>query len=132
MKWNDSFSVGVEKFDYQHKILIDHINQLLEAIREGNEKQEVSRVIEGLIEYTEFHFGDEEKLMKKYSYPGLIKHTDEHKLFIEKIKMFRSNVRSGKLSVIDEINQFLHDWLLDHIMGEDKKFGPYLNNRGVK
>lgn len=132
MKWNDSFSVGVEKFDYQHKILIDLINQLLEAMREGNEKQEVSRVIEGLIEYTEFHFGDEEKIMKQYSYPGLVKHTDEHKLFIEKIKVFRSNIRSGKLTVIDEINQFLHDWLLDHIMGEDKKFGPYLNNRGVK
>lgn len=132
MKWNDSFSVGVEKIDYQHKILIDLINQLMEAMREGNEKQEVSRVIEGLIEYTEFHFGDEEKLMKQYSYPGLAKHTEEHKLFIEKIKMFRSNVRSGKFTVIDEINQFLHDWLLDHIMGEDKKFGPYLNNRGVK
>jgi hemerythrin-like metal-binding protein len=132
MNWNTSFSVGVEKFDYQHKILIDLINQLLEVMKNGNGKQETSRVIEGLVDYTVFHFGDEEKIMKQFNYPGLISHENEHKLFITKIKDFRNEIRSGKLSVNVQINQFLHDWLLEHIMGEDKKYGVYLNNKGIK
>jgi hemerythrin-like metal-binding protein len=132
MIWNESFSVSVEKFDYQHKILIDLINQVLDVIKTGNVKQETAIVIEGLVDYTVFHFGDEEKILKQFHYPDLLRHENEHKLFVSKIKEFRSEVRSGKLSVSVEINQFLHDWLLEHIMGEDKKYGPYLNRRGIK
>jgi len=26
---------------------------------------------------------------------------------------------------------FLKDWLFQHILGSDKKYGPYLNERGI-
>jgi hemerythrin-like metal-binding protein len=132
LKWNNSFSIGIEKFDYQHKILIDLINQTLDIIENGGGKQATSRITEQLVDYTVFHFGDEEKLMKQYGFPGLQIHEKEHQQFILKIKEFRNDLKSGKLEVNEKINQFLHDWLLEHIMGEDKKYGLFLNKKGIK
>jgi hemerythrin-like metal-binding protein len=132
MKWDVSYSVGVNRFDYQHKILIDLINQLVNAINNGDSNDETFRVLEGLFDYTVYHFGDEEKIMKEYSFPGLKEHEKEHILFLEKIRVFRKDLRGGDISVTEKVNQFLHDWLLDHIMGEDKKYGAFLNRKGIR
>jgi hemerythrin-like metal-binding protein len=132
MKWDVSYSVGVNRFDYQHKILIDLINQLVNAINNGDSNDETFRVLEGLFDYTVYHFGDEEKTMKEYSFPGLKEHENEHILFLEKIRVFRKDLRAGDISVTEKVNQFLHDWLLDHIMGEDKKYGAFLNRKGIR
>ncbi len=132
MNWNDSYSVGVKKFDYQHKILIDLINQLVDAINTGDGVEETFRVLEGLFDYTVFHFGDEERTLKEYSFPGLKEHENEHKLFLEKIRVFRKELRGGDNSVTEKVNQFLNDWLLEHIMGEDKKYGAFLNRKGIR
>jgi len=30
-----------------------------------------------------------------------------------------------------EVMNFLKDWLMNHIQGSDKKYGPYLNSHGI-
>jgi len=35
LPWNDSYSVNIEKIDSQHKVLIDYLNRLYEAMLEG-------------------------------------------------------------------------------------------------
>jgi len=31
-----------------------------------------------------------------------------------------------------EVLNFLRKWLLNHIQGSDKKYGPHLNAKGIK
>jgi len=30
-----------------------------------------------------------------------------------------------------EVLDFLKDWLVNHIQGSDKNYGPYLNSKGI-
>jgi hemerythrin len=47
---------------------------------------------------------------------------------VEVQKKYKAGV-TGTLSM--EVMTFLKEWLLKHIMGCDKKYGPYLNSNGI-
>jgi hemerythrin len=132
MDWDDKYSVGVKKMDDQHKVLIDLINQLHDAMLAGKGKQEIELVIKGLVDYTVFHFGFEENLLNENKYPGILNQQTKHKGFIKKVEEFQDDVKTGKLAIGMKVNQFLKDWLFEHIMGEDQKYTAYLNNKGIK
>ena len=38
-----------------------------------------------MAEYTEFHFGEEEKLMESVNYPEIEKHKEKHKEFVKTV-----------------------------------------------
>jgi hemerythrin-like metal-binding protein len=132
MNWDDKYSVGVKIMDDQHKVLIDLINKLHEAMLAGKGKQEAEVVIKGLVDYTVFHFGEEEKLLTANNYPGLLNQQTKHKGFVSKVQEFQEDVKSGKLAIGMKVSQFLKDWLFEHIMGEDQKYAAFLNNKGIK
>ena len=40
--------------------------------------------------------------------------------------------KAGSTSTLSlEVLKFLENWLIKHIQGTDKKYGPYLNGKGV-
>lgn len=61
--WSSEFEVGVELIDRQHRELIDRINKLLAAIREGRGREETFKVMRFLQEYVVEHFSAEERFM---------------------------------------------------------------------
>ncbi len=130
--WNDSFSVGIKEMDNQHKKLIELINQLHEAMRVGQGSSTVSSVISDLADYTVYHFQAEEKLLQTHNFPGYLVQLKSHKGFVEKVQEFQANLTSRKLSMSIEVIQFLKDWLIEHIQGQDMKYGKFLNEKGVQ
>ena len=81
VEWNDGLSVGVELIDDQHKLLIGKIDNLAKALEEHKDANETMKILDFLMDYTEFHFGTEEMHMQKYNYPGYEKHKLEHEKF---------------------------------------------------
>jgi len=51
IEWSDEFSVGVERYDGQHKRLIALLNELHEGMRARQGKEAVGRVLDGLVAY---------------------------------------------------------------------------------
>ena len=49
----------------------------------------------------------------------------------EKAKDFQEKMSQGKLFLLIEIMNFLKDWLSNHIMDSDKKFGSHLREMGL-
>lgn len=37
----------------------------------------------------------------------------------------------NQVGLTGEVMDFLKDWFMNHIMGVDQKYAPYLNSRGV-
>lgn len=56
--------------DDQHKKLIEQINILHSAMREGKAKEVVGAILEELRAYTKYHFSNEEKAFERYNYSG--------------------------------------------------------------
>ena len=66
LKWDDSLSVNVEIIDDQHKRLIGMINDLQNALQEGRATQALNTILDGLADYTVYHFQAEEECAAEY------------------------------------------------------------------
>jgi len=74
----------------------------------------------------------EEHFFDIFGYPESVAHIKKHKDFEKKITAFEADFKTGKQRLSKDIIKFLSDWLVAHIKGSDKKYGPFLNERGVK
>lgn len=129
--WDDKYSVGVKEIDAQHKKLVDLVNELHEAMKQGKGKEMLSKVLDSLINYTASHFATEEKYMTKFNYPQYPTHKAEHEKLVKKVLSLQSDFNTGKAVLTLDIMNFLKDWLVNHIQGTDKKYGPFLNQNGL-
>ena len=100
-------------------------------LRTGKGQEVVLSILNELKDYTVFHFNDEEALFEEHNYSGQVKHMAAHKKFVNTIIAFEEDVLSGKSSVTMEIMDFLKDWLISHIQGDDQKYSQFFNNKGV-
>ncbi|OHD60500.1 MAG: hemerythrin [Spirochaetes bacterium GWF1_49_6] len=130
MVWSDALSVNISEIDHQHQHLIDLINILHDAMKQGRGKEVLSVTLDELARYAVEHFAAEEKLMQKYGYPEFSAHKAEHESFIKKVTDFQNGFIAGKLLLSIEILTFLRDWTINHIAETDKKYVPFLSSKG--
>lgn len=131
LTWSTRYSVQVKKLDDQHKKLIDILNNLHDAMKVGKGKDVLGEVLDGLIAYTGDHFSEEERLMKTNAFPGYEEHKKEHNLLVLQARDIQSQFRSGNGVLTQEVMSFLKNWLENHILGSDKVYGPFLNQKGI-
>lgn len=127
INWSNDLSVTIDTIDMQHKKLVDLINSLHDAMREGRSKEVISGVLKSLRDYTKQHFADEERRMTAAKYPGFLEHKMQHDRFVEQVNDCIAKHESGAMSVSLSLMNFLIDWLRGHIKGTDKKYVPYLS-----
>lgn len=111
VQWDDSYSLGLEQIDDQHKVLFDIMNQLWSAIVRRAEGSEMQRILDELERYTVSHFSAEEAFMLSAGFAGVDEHRRQHAGFVERIRSARSDLRQGK-EVSLELLHFLRDWLV--------------------
>ncbi len=131
MRWDDSYSVGVEEIDNQHKKLIEMIAKFYSLIKDDS-KVAMAETLDSLIEYTDYHFKYEEKIFDKLNYPETDEHKKIHKSFVDTAIDVQTRLKEGKLVIPTEVSNLLKNWLIEHINGEDKKYTKFLNDNGIK
>ena len=128
--WEEKYRVGVKSIDLQHKKLIDLINNLYEAMSSGKGKEILSKTLEALVDYTKYHFEAEEALMTKYGYAEVLHHKQEHIQLTAKVIEMQKEFYQGNTAVTIELGAFLKEWLTSHILGTDKKYTKFFNEKG--
>lgn len=125
IQWQSVFETGIPSVDMQHKKLVGMINQLEDALAAGKGviNEEIGSVLVQLVEYTQFHFTDEEKIQKEIGYTDFKGHAESHRLFITQVKAILLKMKSGGAVSAFELMNFLRDWLINHIMIEDRRVG---------
>jgi methyl-accepting chemotaxis protein len=129
--WNDSFKIGIDSIDNQHKVLFDLINKLYTTYGKSKSKSQLKQVLEDLLDYTIYHFGNEEEIFHMIRYEGTEKHLVQHKKFIDKIKAFREEFNAGDISVALDVVHFLQDWLVTHIQRTDRAYVQVFKEHGI-
>jgi len=122
LEWNDSYSVGYASIDDQHKKLINIINGLYSAFKSGQGFIKLQKILNELTEYTKIHFSHEEELFDRHAYEHAYEHKILHRKLIDKINDFELSFKQGEIAVAPKLIEFLKDWLLNHILGTDKKY----------
>lgn len=127
--WSNDFNVDIQEIDEQHKVLIDLLNQLHEAIRGLRGKAASREILDRLAEYTRTHFLLEESLMRVTHYPGFEIHKQQHEDLIKQISELQRKLDEENASISFELLHFLKNWLIQHINESDKRFGKFFTEQ---
>ncbi len=130
--WVEDYSVRVREFDEQHKVIIEMINSLDKANREDESGDAALEIVVRMTDYAAQHFAAEEGYFDKYDYPDAELPKQEHDAFVKKVKAFELAFINGSTTLSTEVLNFLCDWLKEHILSSDKKYGSFFNERGLE
>lgn len=120
VQWTKDLEIGVPFVDADHKVLINLLNQVEACIVENEESTVLGSVLDALVEYTDYHFHREEKMMAFSGYTDLEQHAQTHRKLSQQVRDVYVNFERDPWSVDpQEVRDFLQNWLVDHIMGHD-------------
>lgn len=125
IEWSDHMSVSNDDLDFDHQRLIEIINRLWVADSQGN-RQIIEFVLDDLVNYTEFHFAREERLLAQVGFSDIERHSRIHKAICRRLEEIRweyfqgirNELRSGLL-------EFVTAWLNKHILEEDMQYSSH-------
>jgi hemerythrin-like metal-binding protein len=124
INWTKEFSVGIERLDRQHAVLITKINQL-EGLMGAHciDVEHCKKILNELMEYAQVHFAQEESLMKEADYPAYAGHVEKHIEYVSQVSEYLISAIHGE-DCVRKILDFLKQWWTGHILCEDKLYGP--------
>jgi hemerythrin len=124
--WSTDLSVGIPAMDAEHQQLVGLINELYLAMDARDGDSAAPQVLDRVIQYTETHFADEERLMDRYQFPKLAEHTAAHAQLTQQAKQLQADVMAGKRLICISVLMFLKNWIETHIQQEDREYGVYI------
>lgn len=130
-KWDEQFSVGHKIIDAQHKKIFELGSEVEKVIAtyDGSDIQSnLLTTVNALLEYTQYHFTEEEQIMTLAHYKHLDNHIEKHNKIIEKLKSLDFNIpvdEQGALAL--SLLQLIAEWIFEHIQGDDFAYINTLN-----
>ena len=118
--------VGISEIDQQHQKMIDILNRLSDATKNGHADDIIDEIIADLVDYTSYHFLCEEKHFAIHGYPEAKQHCEAHDALVIKLKDIRARYANNEKGISSVIMDLLVDWVFGHIKGSDMKFRDYL------
>lgn len=119
--WSDHLNTGIQVIDRQHRRIVDYINRLYDAHKNGSSKEETGAVIDELVDYTLTHFAFEETMLEDVNYAALDAHKAFHDQFIQQVRVIRERFEEHEPAAI-ELNNLMVTWLFNHILHEDAAY----------
>ena len=117
--WEERLETGHAAIDEQHRSLVEILNRLHLAMKQGKGKPELEGILVFLMDYTVSHFAMEEGLMERYHYSRADPHRDLHAGLMAQVAELVVRYQAGSAPLTLEIMNFLEDWLVAHILAED-------------
>ncbi len=127
--FDDSLKTGNELIDTQHQELIARVNKLTEECKPGTEKTVAAITLGFLMDYTNKHFADEEKLQADCNYPLLDAHKAQHEKFVKQVHDLDDMLveeEGPSEAFVEAVKKNVVDWLLNHICVWDKQVAQFV------
>jgi hemerythrin len=128
VEWDAKFSVGIPLIDEQHKKLIELTNGLYQGCLAGDDaaREFFFKAIRSALDYVNYHFSAEEKLLENVKYPELAQHRKQHEDFVRRMVEDVKSFQDGRKFVPNNFVRYLKDWILSHIAIMDTKYARYI------
>jgi hemerythrin len=120
--WDKKYSVNNNELDEHHQRICHVLNRLYDDCLGRDKPYCIAPIIEEMISYTNYHFSAEEQYMKDIGYKDIDKHIVEHKGFKQRILQLQQSADKDEYETTKELIVLLGDWLIRHIIKEDKKY----------
>ncbi|MBF0182285.1 MAG: cyclic nucleotide-binding domain-containing protein [Magnetococcales bacterium] len=130
--WGEECVTGVRRFDRQHMRLFELGGLVIRAVERGEGGEAIARRVRDLLDSAVIHFREEEMIMRKYGVPEFKEHGKRHRELLVSMDGIARKIESGEENP-DRASfaALFTNWLVTHIMVEDRKYGRFLNEVGV-
>ncbi len=122
--WKESYAVGIENIDIQHKMLFQKVDELVQELEGANRPKVYQEIIQFLKAYVTFHFEDEEAYFKSIGYADQEKHIKQHQDLKQEVEKYAEQLENTgyAMHVVKKCAGMMSAWLVYHVVGEDLKY----------
>ncbi len=129
VNWNEAYRLGLDAIDDQHASLFEMVERTRQAVVMRAEHARILHLLGELEHYVSVHFTAEEAFMQSCHYPQFKPHQEVHLRFTDRIRQEKQAVLAGRHLTLDLL-QFLNEWLVQHILVEDKAYAEHVQRQG--
>lgn len=131
--WKTELETGIEIVDSQHKEFMKQANKFVIKCLAGKVDEGIREEFDFLENYLQYHFQTEETFLFDSGYPDYEKHQAEHLQLKFKTKQVGSMLEGDDLEeVLNYFSEFVNEWIVGHIMGDDLDFSNYFREKQGK
>lgn len=123
------YLTNIPLIDEEHQQLFDYANQIYDLLHQefiADKYDNIADILGKLRDYTKKHFADEEAYMESIQYKRLFSQKVQHNEFIQKLDEWdleSIDELENQDETIQEMLNFLTDWLIHHILELDTQIG---------
>ncbi len=129
MEWSSKFELGIPDMDKQHQRWLEILNNFYEKMDNDQISENVKILIDEVLDYTNYHFKEEERFLTSIHYPNIEDQKQMHSDIIDMIKGYRDKAEQGKLIISMTLTTELKRWFKEHILIEDMKYSQFFLNQ---
>ncbi len=126
-EFKEEFKTGIPQIDEEHKKLFEIADQIYELKNEEfmhDKYDNIRAILEQLREYTDTHFTHEEEYMRSIGYKNMFMQKVQHDALRQQMAEWDlDSIDENQDEAIDQMLTIVTDWLVNHILGYDKKIG---------
>ncbi len=124
MIWKESYQLGIDSIDAQHRKLMEKAGELVAEI-EGAQRPEVYKATIAFLEtYVLHHFQEEEAYIEALGYPEAEEHKKQHRELAQVVEKYKQELEKAQYDyhVVKKLAGMLGTWLIYHVVHEDLKY----------
>lgn len=126
-EFKEEFATGIEQIDAEHKRLFEIAEELYQLKQEEfipDKYDNIKAILEQLRDYTLTHFEHEEAYMEQIGYKRMFTQKIQHDALRSQISEWNiEELDDSQDEAIDEMLRVVTDWLVNHILNQDKLIG---------
>ena len=126
-EFKEEYVTGIEQIDEEHTRLFEIADETYNLSRKEflvDKYDQVIQILKELKEYATMHFEHEEAYMESIGYKKMFTQKVQHNAFCEKLNSWNLyDIDENSEEIVDEILNFLTNWLVSHILEHDKQIG---------
>ena len=131
-EWDESFLIGIEELDHEHKVLMDDIKTLHEELTRHDQKSEIEKCLGDIYARMQAHFALEEHVMKEHEYEYFDEHKREHDDLLDSFTEYMLQfLNDADVAASITVEGPLKHWVLNHIITSDKKMSLMVREKGL-
>lgn len=123
----EEYLTGIESIDKQHRRLFEIAEETYQLMKNDllhDKYDQIVELLKELRDYTKEHFAAEEAYMQQIGYKRMFTQKIQHRDFVDKLDAINlDDLDENQESVIYDLLSFLADWLVHHILENDKLIG---------
>ena len=129
VEWKEEYRIGIPAVDYEHRRLIDLINNLHNDLSGNPDKAEVLACLGEIYARISAHFALEERVMRERRYDQHAEHKEDHERLLDEIRdiMDRCEVEAD-FSYAAALSRELGDWFAVHFRTKDARLHKALGD----